>query len=134
MRDCFYAGENMLVIHPDKCIDCGVCEPECPAQAIRPDTEEGLEDSLKLNREYAAKWPNLTAKESPPADAKNGTASRISSRTSAQIHMRSNRNGRFYCRRLREDQQRKAFRWFVDDGLDADGRRSDSLEFSGGQP
>ena len=29
--DCFYAGENMLVIHPDECIDCGVCEPECPA-------------------------------------------------------------------------------------------------------
>src|SRR6185437_2719513 len=42
--DCFYAGENMLVIHPDECIDCGVCEPECPAQAIKPDTEDGLED------------------------------------------------------------------------------------------
>ena len=36
--DCFYEGENMLVIHPDECIDCGVCEPECPADAIRPDT------------------------------------------------------------------------------------------------
>lgn len=68
--DCFYAGENMLVIHPDECIDCGVCEPECPANAIKPDTEEGLGDWLKLNREYAAKWPNLTAKELPPADAK----------------------------------------------------------------
>ena len=34
--DCFYEGENMLVIHPDECIDCGVCEPECPADAIRP--------------------------------------------------------------------------------------------------
>ena len=33
--DCFYEGENMLVIHPDECIDCGVCEPECPADAIR---------------------------------------------------------------------------------------------------
>ena len=32
--DCFYEGENMLVIHPDECIDCGVCEPECPAEAI----------------------------------------------------------------------------------------------------
>ena len=40
--DCFYAGENMLVIHPDECIDCGVCEPECPANAIKPDTEPGL--------------------------------------------------------------------------------------------
>jgi len=37
--DCFYEGENMLVIHPDECIDCGVCEPECPVDAIVPDTE-----------------------------------------------------------------------------------------------
>ena len=42
--DCFYAGENMLVIHPDECIDCGVCEPECPAEAIKPDTELGFEE------------------------------------------------------------------------------------------
>jgi NAD-dependent dihydropyrimidine dehydrogenase PreA subunit len=35
--DCFYEGENMLVIHPDECIDCGVCEPECPAEAIKPE-------------------------------------------------------------------------------------------------
>ena len=50
--DCFYEGENMLVIHPDECIDCGVCEPECPAEAIKPDTEPGLEQWLKLNAEY----------------------------------------------------------------------------------
>jgi NAD-dependent dihydropyrimidine dehydrogenase PreA subunit len=37
--DCFYEGENMLVIKADECIDCGVCEPECPAEAIRPDTD-----------------------------------------------------------------------------------------------
>jgi ferredoxin len=37
--DCFYEGDNMLVIHPDECIDCGVCEPECPAEAIVPDTQ-----------------------------------------------------------------------------------------------
>ena len=37
--DCFYEGVNMLVIHPDECIDCGVCEPECPVDAIKPDTE-----------------------------------------------------------------------------------------------
>jgi ferredoxin len=64
--DCYYAGENMLVIHPDECIDCGVCQPECPAEAIKADTEPGLEDWLKLNREYAAIWPNLTAKGLPP--------------------------------------------------------------------
>ncbi len=68
--DCFYAGENMLVIHPDECIDCGVCEPECPANAIVSDAEPGLADWLKLNREYAAIWPNIIAKELPPADAK----------------------------------------------------------------
>ena len=32
--DCFYEGKNMLVIKPDECIDCGVCEPECPVDAI----------------------------------------------------------------------------------------------------
>ncbi len=34
--DCFYEGANMLVIHPDECIDCGVCEPECPAERLSP--------------------------------------------------------------------------------------------------
>lgn len=67
--DCFYEGENMLVIHPDECIDCGVCEPECPVEAIKPDTEPGLEKWLELNREYADKWPNITAKKPPPPDA-----------------------------------------------------------------
>jgi ferredoxin len=67
--DCFYEGENMLVIHPDECIDCGVCEPECPAEAIKSDTESGLERWLTLNAEYAAKWPNITKKGTPPADA-----------------------------------------------------------------
>jgi ferredoxin len=68
--DCFYEGENMLVIHPDECIDCGVCEPECPAEAIKPDTEGGLEEWLTLNAEYAKVWPNITAKKEPPADGK----------------------------------------------------------------
>ena len=48
--DCFYEGENMLVIHPDECIDCGVCEPECPVDAIKPDTEPGLEKWLTRQR------------------------------------------------------------------------------------
>ena len=59
--DCFYEGENFLAIHPDECIDCGVCEPECPAEAIKPDTESGLDKWLKINAEYAAIWPNITA-------------------------------------------------------------------------
>ncbi len=45
--DCFYEGDNMLVIHPDECIDCGVCEPECPAEAIVPDTQPGLESPAR---------------------------------------------------------------------------------------
>ena len=68
--DCFYEGENMLVIHPDECIDCGVCEPECPVDAIKPDTEPGMETWLGINAEYAKAWPNITVKKEPPADAK----------------------------------------------------------------
>jgi ferredoxin len=68
--DCFYEGENMLVIHPDECIDCGVCEPECPAEAIKPDTEPKLESWLKLNADYAKSWPNITIKRDAPSDAK----------------------------------------------------------------
>ena len=67
--DCFYEGENMLVIHPDECIDCGVCEPECPVDAIKPDTEPGLEKWLTLNAEYAKSWPNITVKKDAPPDA-----------------------------------------------------------------
>ncbi len=67
--DCFYEGENMLVIHPEECIDCGVCEPECPAEAIKPDTEPGLEDWLELNTRFADIWPNIVEKGTVPADA-----------------------------------------------------------------
>jgi ferredoxin len=67
--DCFYEGGNMLVIHPDECIDCGVCEPECPAEAIIPDSEPVAEQWLPLNREYAASWPNITRKKPQPDDA-----------------------------------------------------------------
>src|SRR4029077_5448996 len=51
--DCFYVGENMLVIHPDECIDCGVCEPECPVEAIVPDSDDKATDWLEQNRTYA---------------------------------------------------------------------------------
>ena len=67
--DCFYEGENMLVIHPDECIDCGVCEPECPVEAILPDTEPDIAKWLEINTEYADKWPNINRKGAPPADA-----------------------------------------------------------------
>jgi ferredoxin len=59
----------MLVIHPDECIDCGVCEPECPAEAIVPDTKSGIEKWVELNRTYASQWPNITRKGETPSDA-----------------------------------------------------------------
>ena len=68
--DCFYEGENFLVIHPDECIDCGVCEPECPAEAIKPDTEPGLDKWLTLNADYAKVWPNITDRKEPLSEAK----------------------------------------------------------------
>jgi ferredoxin len=67
--DCFYEGENMLVIHPDECIDCGVCEPECPPKAILPDSDGKAEKWLKLNADFSVKWPNITRKGTPPPDA-----------------------------------------------------------------
>ncbi|HXT82509.1 MAG TPA: ferredoxin FdxA [Acetobacteraceae bacterium] len=67
--DCFYVGENMLVIHPDECIDCGVCEPECPAEAIVPDSDSRAPAWTELNRTFAQQWPNITRKGEPPADA-----------------------------------------------------------------
>ena len=68
--DCFYAGENFLVIHPDECIDCGVCEPECPADAIVPDTDPGATaEWLEVNRRYSAVWPNMARMGTPPVDA-----------------------------------------------------------------
>jgi ferredoxin len=80
--DCFYAGENMLVISPDECIDCGVCEPECPAEAIFPDTDSRATGEWSaLNKTYAEVWPNLAHRDPPPADADawNGVAGKKAS-------------------------------------------------------
>ena len=66
--DCFYEGENMLVIHPGECIDCGVCEPECPPEAILPDTDAEGEKWVAMNMEYAQKWPNITVIGEQPED------------------------------------------------------------------
>ncbi len=69
--DCFYEGENFLVIHPDECIDCGVCEPECPADAIRADIDvENSDYWVDLNRKFSEQWPNLAEMcDSPLPDA-----------------------------------------------------------------
>lgn len=66
--DCFYEGENMLVINPDECIDCGVCEPECPIEAIQPESEENIQ-WLEVNREYSQVWPSITQNKEPMKEA-----------------------------------------------------------------
>lgn len=72
--DCFYEGENMLVINPDECIDCGVCEPECPIEAIVPDTDPSADKWIDVNARYAEEWPNITMKKDamPEAEKHNG--------------------------------------------------------------
>ena len=69
--DCFYIGENTIVIHPEECIDCGVCEPECPANAIVPDTDmdDNLQYWLEFNTKYSEEWPNITKSIPKMADA-----------------------------------------------------------------
>ena len=70
--DCFYEGENVLVIHPDECIDCGVCEPECPVDAIFSEDElpEDQIDFIEINAELSEVWPNITEEKDqlPEAD------------------------------------------------------------------
>jgi len=70
--DCFYVGENMLVINPDECIDCGVCEPECPAEAILPDNKLDPNDPtdwVALNAKFSEQWPNISSMIPPLSDA-----------------------------------------------------------------
>jgi len=68
--DCFYEGENMLVINPDECIDCAVCEVECPVDAIKSESDPGMDRWRAVNALYAKQWPNVSAKKEAPLDAK----------------------------------------------------------------
>lgn len=69
--DCFYEGPNFLVINPDECIDCALCEPECPVDAIfsEDDLPEKYQNFLQINAELAHKWPNINVRKDAPADA-----------------------------------------------------------------
>ena len=69
--DCFREGPNFLVIDPDECIDCTLCEPECPIEAIvsEDDMPEGQEHFLELNEELSREWPVITQSKPPPDDA-----------------------------------------------------------------
>jgi len=70
--DCFHEGPNFLVIDPEECIDCTLCEPECPVEAIfaEDDVPEGQEQFLALNAELAKEWPVITEQKAAPPDAK----------------------------------------------------------------
>ena len=68
---CFYEGEDMLVINPDECIDCGVCVPECPVDAIVADVDLPEPDRSKwidINVKYSAEWPNIIEQKDPLPD------------------------------------------------------------------
>jgi ferredoxin len=69
--DCFYEGPNMLVIHPEECIDCGACEPVCPTKAIfaQDDLPERWIEYVQLNAQLSRKWPVITGKKDAPPDA-----------------------------------------------------------------
>ena len=69
--DCFHEGPNMLVIDPDECIDCTLCEPECPVDAIMCDEDvpEDMNELIELNAELSKIWPVLNEIKPPPEDA-----------------------------------------------------------------
>ena len=69
--DCFYEGPNYLVINPDECIDCALCEPECPVNAIMSEDDLSQEQKMfvDLNRELSQTWPNITAIKYALADS-----------------------------------------------------------------
>ncbi|MEE8387975.1 MAG: ferredoxin FdxA [Acidiferrobacterales bacterium] len=69
--DCFHEGPNFLVIDPEECIDCTLCVPECPVDAIyaEDDLPENMTQFIELNTELAAEWPVITEMKEAPADA-----------------------------------------------------------------
>ena len=69
--DCFREGPNMLVIDPDECIDCTLCVPECPVEAIfaEDDVPDAQQAFTALNRELAAQWPPIIERKAAPPDA-----------------------------------------------------------------
>ena len=71
--DCFYEAPEFLVIHPDECIDCGLCEPECPIEAIYADDElpNNQIEFIEINAKLADVYENITEAKEPLPDADN---------------------------------------------------------------
>jgi len=71
--DCFYEGPEFLVIHPEECIDCGLCEPECPIEAIYADDElpDNQIEFVEINARLADVYENITEAKEPLPDADN---------------------------------------------------------------
>jgi ferredoxin len=69
--DCFREGPNFLAIDPDECIDCAVCIPECPVNAIYPEEDVPADQQkfIAMNAELAKSWPSITRMKPHPADA-----------------------------------------------------------------
>jgi len=69
--DCFVEGPNFLAINPTECIDCAVCVPECPANAIYPDNElpEDQKIFIQINAELSKTWGSITKRKDPLPDA-----------------------------------------------------------------
>ena len=71
--DCFHEGPNFLVINPEECIDCSMCEPECPIDAIKSDDDLTDKDNhfLEINERLSQKWPVISVIKDAPDDAKD---------------------------------------------------------------
>jgi ferredoxin len=79
--NCFYEGPNMLVIHPEECIDCELCVPVCPVKAIFAEADLPKDQTafLDLNAELARVWPNIAVRKPalPDAEQWNGVAGKL---------------------------------------------------------
>jgi ferredoxin len=94
--DCFHEGPNFLVIDPDECIDCTLCEPECPINAIYPedDVPAGQEGYVALNKELAMAWPVITVRRKPCPMRRNGKGKQTSCHCWSAEHGLSGRRQR----------------------------------------
>jgi len=79
--DCFHEGANFLAIDPDECVDCALCVPECPAEAIfaEDDVPDSQRKFIALNAAMAKAWPVIAVRREPLADADkwNGTPDKL---------------------------------------------------------